>query len=120
MILKDIATALSATVLGDESIEVARIVDPGTAADGSELALAMTPEAILALKNTRARAVVVVTGSNPPPDKFDAVIEVKRAGVAMAILTELFKQPVHPIAGIHPTAVIAPDAEIADGVSIGP
>jgi UDP-3-O-[3-hydroxymyristoyl] glucosamine N-acyltransferase len=120
MILRDIAAALSAPVTGDGSIEIARIADPAQAAGRSDLALAMTPESAAALKNTKARAVVVGVQSDAALDRFDAVIKVERPRLALAVLTRLFDRPVHRSPGIHPTAVVAVDAQIADGAAIGP
>ena len=120
MILRDIATALSAPLEGDGSIEIARISDPGHASGRSDLALAMTPESVAALADTKARAVVVAPKGAAALDRFDAVIKVERPREALAVLTRLFEQPLHHGSGIHPSAVIAPDAQIGDGVTIGP
>lgn len=120
MILRDIAAALSASVAGDGSIEIERIADPAEAAGRSDLALAMTAETAAALKDTKARAVVVTMRSDAALDRFDAVITVARPRRALAVLTRLFDRPVHRSPGIHPTAVVAADAQIADGAAIGP
>jgi UDP-3-O-[3-hydroxymyristoyl] glucosamine N-acyltransferase len=120
MMLRDIAAALSAPLTGDGSIEIARIADPAEAAGLADLALAMTPETLAALKDTKARAVVVASRSDAPLDRFDAVIKVARPRLALAVLTRLFDRPVHRSPGIHPTAVVAADAHIADGAAVGP
>jgi UDP-3-O-[3-hydroxymyristoyl] glucosamine N-acyltransferase len=120
MILRDIAAALSASVDGDGSIEIARIAAPAEAAGRSDLALAMTPDTVAALAHTKARAVVVTAKAAAPLDRFEAVIKVERPRRALALLTRLFDRPVHRGPGIHPTAVVAADAQIADGVAIGP
>ena len=120
MMLQDIAAALSATFVGDGKIDIRGIADPANATGASDLALAMTHEAVAVLKNSKARAVVIAMGCNAPLDRFDAVITVNRPRVALAILTNLFDRPIGINAEIHPTAVIAQDAEIAKGVGIGP
>jgi UDP-3-O-[3-hydroxymyristoyl] glucosamine N-acyltransferase len=117
MILRDIAAALSASLDGDGSIEIEGIADPA-AAGRSDLALAMTSDAVAALAGTRARAVVVAKSA--PPGRFDAVVTVAHPRRALAVLTRLFDRPVHRSPGIHPTAVVAADAQIADGAAIGP
>jgi UDP-3-O-[3-hydroxymyristoyl] glucosamine N-acyltransferase len=118
MILRDIAAALSASLDGDGSIEIAGIADPA-AAGRSDLALAMTPDAVAALAGTQARAVVVAK-SAASPGRFEAVVAVEHPRRALAALTRLFDRPVHRNPGIHPTAVVAADAQIADGAAIGP
>jgi len=119
MMLRDIAAALSAPFIGDGEIDIQGIVDPADKIGASDLALAMTRDAVAALENCKARAAIVAVGCDAPLDRFDAVITVKRPRVALAILTNLFARPLGLDAEIHPTAIIAPDAEIADGVGIG-
>ena len=46
MNLRDIATALSATVIGDGSLEIVRIVHPADAEGAGDLAVALTKEAL--------------------------------------------------------------------------
>ena len=119
MMLRAIAAALSAPFIGDGEIDIQGIVDPADKIGASDLALAMTRDAVAALENCKARAAIVAVGCDAPLDRFDAVITVKRPRVALAILTNLFARPLGLDAEIHPTAIIAPDAEIADGVGIG-
>lgn len=119
MILRDIAAALSASLEGDGSIEIANIADPAHASR-SDLALAMTRESVPALAHTKARAAVVALKVAAVVDRLDAVIKVEHPRHALAVLTRLFERPVHRGSGIHPSAVIAPDAQVDDGVSIGP
>jgi UDP-3-O-[3-hydroxymyristoyl] glucosamine N-acyltransferase len=119
MILRDIAAALSASIEGDGSIDIAQIADPAEAG-AADLALAMTLDTVPALARTKARAVIVDGKSTAPLDRFDAVIRVAHPRHALAVLTRLFERPVHRDPGIHPTAVVAADAQIAEGVAIGP
>jgi hypothetical protein len=55
MKMKDIAEALSAQLVGDGTISVDRIVHPDDADRPSDLAIAMTADAAVALANTRLR-----------------------------------------------------------------
>jgi UDP-3-O-[3-hydroxymyristoyl] glucosamine N-acyltransferase len=119
MILRDIAAALSASVEGDGSIEIAGIADPAYAS-ASDLALAMTRESVPALALTKARAVVVAVKVAAAVDRFDAVIKVEHPRHSLAVLTRLFERPVHRGVGTHSSAVVAPDAQVDDGASIGP
>ncbi|HEV3184311.1 MAG TPA: UDP-3-O-(3-hydroxymyristoyl)glucosamine N-acyltransferase [Xanthobacteraceae bacterium] len=118
MILRDIAAALSASLDGDGTIEIERIAEPA-AAGRADLALAMTPDAVSALANTKARAVVVAK-SAAAGGRFDAVVTVENPRRALAVLTRLFDRPVDHSPDIHPTAVVAPDAQIAEGAAVGP
>ena len=120
MMLRDIAAALSAPLVGNGEIDIQGIADPANEMGSSDLALAMTRATVAALENCKARAAVVAVGCDAPLDRFDAVITVERPRVALAILTNLFARPIGLDAEIHPTAVIAPDAEIGKGVGIGP
>ena len=120
MILRDIAAALSGSLEGDGSIEIARIADPAEAVGPSDLALAMTLDTVAALGKVKARAVIVAGNCAEPLDRFDAVIKVEHPRQALAVLTRLFDRPVHRDSGIHSSAVVAPDAQIDDGVTIGP
>lgn len=120
MMLRDIAAALSAPFAGDGSIEICGIADPPSANEASDLALAMTREAVAGLAHCKARAAVVAAGCNAPLDRFAAIITVERPRVALAVLTNLFSRAASIDAEIHPSAVIAADAEIGQHVGIGP
>ena len=119
MKLRDIAVALSAPLKGDGEIDIQGIADPANGLGASDLALAMTRDAVAALENCKARAAIVAVGCDALLDRFDAVIIVECPRVALAILTNLFARPIRLDAEIHATAVIAPNAEIAEGVGIG-
>ncbi len=119
MLTKDIAQALSARLDGDGAIEIKRLVHPRLAERSSDLALALTGDAVAALASSKAQAVVV-SGKNPVPSgSFKAIISTDGSRLAFAKLTALFDPgPAHE-AGVHPTAIVAPDATLGDGVSIG-
>jgi len=120
MKMKDIAEALSAQLVGDGTISVDRIVHPDDANRPSDLAIAMTADAAVALANTRAEAIVVSAKRTLPAGRFKAAILIEHARMVLATLTALFDAgPAQPV-GIHPTAVVAPDATLGEGASIGP
>jgi UDP-3-O-[3-hydroxymyristoyl] glucosamine N-acyltransferase len=120
MKMKDIAEALSAQLVGDGTISVDRIVHPDDADRPSDLAIAMTADAAVALANTRAEAIVVSAKRTLPAGRFKAAILIEHARMVLATLTALFDAgPAQPV-GIHPTAVVAPDATLGEGASIGP
>lgn len=79
-----------------------------------------------AWSSSKASAVLVsgVVDLDPGPGR--AVIEVKNADLAMAVVLAMFEPPpprpdtgVHPSATVHPSAQIAPDAAIGPGCVIG-
>ena len=119
MLTKDLAQALSARLDGDGAIGIERLVHPGDAKRPSDLAVAMSGEAVAALSRCTALAVVV-SGKHPAPlGSFRAVITVEEARIALAKLTALFDPGPARSEGVHATAIIAPDAVLGTGVSIG-
>ena len=66
MQLSDIASALSAKVIGDGGLEIGRIVHPADADGSGDLAVALTQEAQAHLAGTTAGAVLI------PADRFAA------------------------------------------------
>jgi UDP-3-O-[3-hydroxymyristoyl] glucosamine N-acyltransferase len=116
---KDIAQALAGRLDGDGAIEIDRLVHPARAERPSDLALAVSGDAVAALAHSKAQAVVVSSKRPVPAGSFRAVIAIEESRVALAKLTALFDGgPVHD-QGVHPTAVIASDAELGEGVSVG-
>jgi UDP-3-O-[3-hydroxymyristoyl] glucosamine N-acyltransferase len=116
---KDIAQALAGRLDGDGAIEIDRLVHPSRAERPSDLALAVSGDAVAALAHSKAQAVVVSAKRPVPSGSFRAVIAIDESRVALAKLTALFDGgPVYD-QGIHPTAVIASDAKLGAGVSVG-
>lgn len=119
MKLSDIAATLDARVEGDGSVEIHRAVHPAEAEGEGDLALAMDKTLLPLLMTGRATAAVVAEGAAVPPQVVNR-IRVRRGGVAMASLMDLFEKPVHAEPGVHPQAFIADGAVVGRGVSIGP
>ena len=120
MLTKDIAEALSAQLVGDGGMDIKRVVHPDDASQPSDLALAMSGDAVAALAHTKARAVVASAKRPPPADRFQAVILAGQVKSTLAILTMLFDAGPARGAGVHATAIVAPDAILGDGVNVGP
>jgi len=119
MLVRDVAAALSAQVVGDGSLAVERVVHPADAAAPSDLAVAMSREAFSALAASKAQAAVV-SEKSPPLHGLKAVIVARHERPALARLTALFDSgPAHR-PGIHDTAIVAPDAQVGENVSLGP
>jgi len=119
MKLIEIAKALGGSVVGDETIEVTRPVDPARAAGAGDLAIAIDKSALRALKTSKARAAVIADGAAVPEGKLDAYIVAGRPRTALAEISVLFDVPVERAPGIHPNASVAGDAELGKGVTVG-
>lgn len=120
MLVREVAEALSARLVGDGSLQIERIVHPADANKPSDLAIAMSPEAFEALSTSQAVAAVVSSKLPPVPAGIKSVIVPEHERAALAKLTSLFDGGPAHAPGIDRTAIIAPDAEIAGDVSIGP
>jgi len=114
--VKDIAAALGAQAFGAVDILVTKPAEPGSASP-DDLALAMTPAYGEALAASKVRAAVVWPGADWAALGLDAAIEVPRARLAMAHLTQAFA-PKRDFTGVDSSAVI--HSRISEGVSIGP
>jgi len=120
MKLSEIATALSARLVGDGSIEVERPVHPSDAASPRDLALAMEPETLALLPGCPARAALVREEKGLANGALAGYIVVGRSRYAMAQLLDLFPRPPHSEPGLHPTALVDPSARLAADVRVGP
>lgn len=119
MLVRDVAAALSAQFVGDGSLNIERVVHPSAAERASDLAVAMSSDALTALVSSKAQ-IAIVSDKAKPPEGLKAVIVASQGRATLAKLTTLFDLgPAHE-GGIHPNALIAPDATIGEGVSIGP
>jgi len=116
---KDIAEALAGRLDGDGAIEIDRLVHPARAERASDLALAISADAVAALARSKAQAVVVSSEHPVPSGSFRAIITTGETRRAFAKLTSLFDHGPVAEKGIHPTAVVASDAKLGAGVSIG-
>lgn len=120
MLVREVAEALSARLVGDGSLRIDRIVHPADADKPSDLAVAMSAEAFEALATSQAVAAVVSAKLPAVPARVKSVIIPEHERAALARLTALFDGGPAHTAGIDKTAVVAADAEIGEGVSIGP
>lgn len=119
MLVRDVAAALSAQVVGDGSLPIERIVHPSAAVQPSDLAVAMTSDTFAALAQSKAQ-LAVISDKATPPAGLKATIVASADRSSLAKLTAMFDDgPTHD-AGVHPTAVVAPDAVLGEDVSVGP
>ncbi len=115
-----IAAALNARTLGAADVEVGRAVHPAEAGRTGDLAVAVTPDTIRLLADTKAEMALTTADAGIPEDRFKALILVGRSRSNLADLTALLRHHAEALPGIHPSAVIAEDATIAPDASIGP
>ncbi len=115
--IKDIAAALGAKAFGAIDLCVTGLSEPATAGP-NDLALAMSPVYGDALAQGQAQAAVVWAGANWKALGLRAAIEVPRARLAMAGLTQMMDDG-PTVTGISAHAVIDPTAQIGQGVCIG-
>ena len=115
-----VAARLSARLIGDAEAEVHRAIHPAEAVEPGDLAVALTPDTLLALAETGAELALASPRGDIPEGKFRTLILMPPSRTGLADVTEIFRRrpTAHP--GIHPTAIIAPDASIGADVSIGP
>ena len=120
MKLSELARALSAEVIGDAAVDIQRVVHPLDAAASTDLAVALSKEALSAADGRPAGALLVAPATPRPDDQRTLLVYAGHERQAIATLTALFDRGPQHDPGIHPTAVVAADAVIGDGVSIGP
>jgi UDP-3-O-[3-hydroxymyristoyl] glucosamine N-acyltransferase len=119
MRINDIAEALAGRFDGDGAIEIERLVHPARAERPSDLALAISADAVAALSGSKAQAIVVSADRPVPSGSFRAVIAIGDARLALAKLTALFDRGPAWEKGIHPSAIVASDTKLGAGVRIG-
>ncbi len=117
--VRQIADALGATVLGDDTVPIAGVAEPSTAG-AEDLALAMDPKYSDGLASGAARAAIIWDGADWRAFGLDAAIIVPRPRYALAGVTRMMDPGPAIAPGVHPTAFIDPTAEIGPEVAIGP
>jgi UDP-3-O-[3-hydroxymyristoyl] glucosamine N-acyltransferase len=115
-----LAAALDGRVIGAGDLEISRAVHPTEASCEGDIAIAMSPDTIRILVESRAKIALVPEGTQIPDRRFQAVIFMRRSRSSLPAITQIFRHrpEVHP--GIHPSAVVASDAVIGEGATIGP
>jgi len=120
MKLNDIASALSAKVIGNGDLDITRIVHPADAEGAHDLAVALSKDAQEHLGAVHTGAVLLPESVTPPGNGIATITYRGNDRFAVAILTEMFDERPPVVVGVHPSAVVAPDAVLGEGVSIGP
>jgi len=115
-----IAAALNAHTVGMDDAEITRTVHPDEAKNDGDLAVALTPETVRLLADTKAELVLTTDDAAVPKDRFKTMILMARSRSNLTDLTSLLRHHHEAEPGIHPSAVVASDAVIGPDVSIGP
>ena len=119
MKLSKIAKALGGRVVGDDTIDIDRPVEPARASGPGDLAVAIDKAAFRSLKDSKARTAVVADGVTVPEGLLEAYIVAARPRTALAEITVIFDVPVERPTGIDAGASVAGDAKLGKGVTIG-
>jgi UDP-3-O-[3-hydroxymyristoyl] glucosamine N-acyltransferase len=115
-----LAAALGGRVIGAVDVEISRAVHPAEAFCEGDVAIAVSPDTIRILGESRAKIVLVPEGLQFPSQRFQTVIFMRASRSSLAEITQVFRHCVDVQPGLHPSAVVAPDAVIGEGAAIGP
>lgn len=116
--LRDIADAIGAQVVGDDTLVVTALAEPASAT-ASDLAMASNPKYADTLATGSAVAALLWDGADWEALGLKGAILPNRPRFAMANLTAMMDRGQGFPKGIHPSAIIAEDAVIGADVSIG-
>ncbi len=114
-----IAEALGATALGDDTLTVTRAAEPQDAGAG-DLALATSPKYAQRLKDGSAQVAMLWPDADWAALGLRAAIVPTRPRYAMSGLTAMMDRGQGFAPGIHPSALVDPDAVLGENVSVGP
>lgn len=115
-----LGAALGARVTGDADATVSRAVHPAEASLDGDIAIAVTPDTIRLLPETRAAIALVPEGVELSHPHLKTLIHIRRSRTTLPAITEVFRFRHDVVPGVHPSAVVAPDATIGEGAVIGP
>ena len=117
--ISELAKALEAQAVGDTSLTIHRLSEPGSAGPG-DLALASNRKYAEALADGTAEAAMLWADADWQALGRKAAILPERPRYALSYLTRVMDQGQGFAPGIHPSAIIDSSAVIGENVSIGP
>jgi UDP-3-O-[3-hydroxymyristoyl] glucosamine N-acyltransferase len=85
-----------------------------------DVAIAVSPDTIRVLGESRAKIALVPEGTQFPHQRFQTVILMRGSRSSLPEITHVFRHRPDVQPGVHPSAVVAPDAVIGEGATIGP
>jgi UDP-3-O-[3-hydroxymyristoyl] glucosamine N-acyltransferase len=115
-----LAAALDGRVIGAAEVEISRAVHPAEASCDGDVAIAVSPDALRVLGESRAKIALVPEGTRFAHDHFQSVIFMRRSRSSLPAITQIFRHRPEVSPGIHPSAVVESGAVIGEGVTIGP
>ena len=115
-----LAAALDGRVIGAADAEISRAVHPAEASCDGDVAIAVSPDTIRILGESRAKIALVPEGTQLPHQRFQTVIFMRGSRSSLPEITRVFRHRPDVRPGVHPSAVVAPDAVIGEGATIGP
>ena len=115
-----LAAALGGRVIGAADTEISRAVHPAEAFCEGDVAIAVSPDTIRILGESRAKIALVPENTQFPHERFQTVILMRGSRSSLPEITQVFRHRPDVQPGVHPSAVVAPDAVIGEGATIGP
>ena len=115
-----LAAALDGRVIGAADVEISRAVHPAEASSDGDVAIAVSPDTIRILGESRAKIALVPEGTQFPHQRFQTVILMHGSRSTLPKITHVLRHRPDVQPGVHPSAVVAPDAVIGEGATIGP
>ena len=115
-----LAAALDGRVIGAADAEISRAVHPAEASCDGDVAIAVSPDTIRILGESRAKIALIPEGTQIPHQRFQTVILVRGSRSSLPAITQVFQHRPDVQPGVHPSAVVASDAVIGVGATIGP
>lgn len=115
-----LAAALEGRVTGAAEVEVSRAVHPAEASCEGDVAIAVSPDTLRILGESRAKIALVPEGADFAHEHFQTVIFIRPSRSSLPAITQIFRHCPEVCPGIHPTAVVESGAVIGEGATIGP
>jgi UDP-3-O-[3-hydroxymyristoyl] glucosamine N-acyltransferase len=115
-----LAAALDGRLVGAADAEISRAVHPAEACCDGDVAIAISPETLRLLPESRAKIAVVPEGDQLSRKHLETVIFIRVSRSSLPEITDVFRHRPDINPGIHRSAVVAPDAVIGEGATIGP
>ena len=115
-----LAAALDGRVIGAADVEISRAVHPAEASSDGDVAIAVSPDTIRILGESRAKIALVPEGTQFPHQRFQTVILMRGSRSSLPKITHVLRHRPDVQPGVHPSAVVAPNAVIGEGATIGP
>ncbi|MFL5280614.1 MAG: hypothetical protein ACJ8AW_06360, partial [Rhodopila sp.] len=101
-----LAAALDGRVIGAADAEISRAVHPAEASCDGDVAIAVSPDTIRILGESRAKIALVPEGTRFPHQRFQTVIFMRGSRSSLPEITHVFRHRPDVQPGVHPSAVV--------------